>query len=90
MIVNNLANLRGQFAAILTRDEMKNVVGGVLPPLGSRCVLYCCDNEGDCTPSGYVMPGVTQCSTNEECQNLGNGQGYTCPQGYYVAALCKG
>lgn len=30
--MNSLKNLKNQFAAVLTRDEMKNVVGGVLPP----------------------------------------------------------
>ncbi len=36
--MNNLTNLRGQFAAVLTRDEMKNVVGGSMP-LEGRCVF---------------------------------------------------
>lgn len=30
--MNSLVNLRGQFAVVLSRDEMKNVVGGYMEP----------------------------------------------------------
>lgn len=84
-----LDNLRGQFAAILTRDEMKNVVGGTVEMVpGTRCVIYCCLHSGNCS-EGVTMSGVDSCSTNEECQDLASG--WTCEtQGAYIAALCKG
>lgn len=56
MIMNNLANLRGQFAAVLTRDEMKNVVGGVLPPLeDGPCLLAYRTRDGSNTWLGWSV-----------------------------------
>lgn len=91
--MRNLVNLRGQFAAELTRDEMKNVIGGVIDweeeeGAGTRCVIYCCTHSGNCS-TGKTMSGVDSCSTNEECQDLA--AGWTCETpGAYIAALCKG
>ena len=74
----------------LTKDEMKRVIGGVMEA-GSRCVLYCCNNEGDCGP-GTTLPGVNACTSNEDCQTQANSGSHisTCPSEWYVAALCKG
>lgn len=41
--MSTLKNLRNQFAAVLTRDEMKNVLGGAMP-LEGRCVFLRTDS----------------------------------------------
>ena len=73
---------------LLSRNEQKRIIGGVEDP-GTRCVVYCCDNNNDCG-SGTTVPGVESCSSNEECQQIAVAGGATCPSGYYVAGLCKG
>ena len=75
----------------MTKEEMKKVIGGVEDSGGTRCVVYCCDNDGNCGP-GTTLPGVNSCTSNEDCQSLANSGGHntSCLPGYYVAALCKG
>lgn len=89
--MKTLNQLKNQFGEILSREELKNVIGGVAP--GTRCVIYCCTNEGNCS-DGQEMPlgeGGT-CSSNEECQALAiENEVASCPdENAYVAALCKG
>ncbi|MBS0030358.1 hypothetical protein ACTJJ0_25995 [Chitinophaga sp. 22321] len=75
---------------VLTREQLKNVLGGDgSNTSGTRCVVYCCDSSNNCG-SGTTLPGVDSCSSNENCQNIAVQGGATCPSGYYVAALCKG
>lgn len=84
--MKTLNQLKNQFGEILSREELKNVIGGAAP--GTRCVIYCCTNEGNCS-EGKIMSGVDSCSTNEECQDLASN--WTCElSGTYIAALCKG
>jgi hypothetical protein len=71
---------------MMTRDQMKNIKGGLAGAQGTRCVLYCC-------PSNCSTPQATAqmtCNSNEECQTAGVSQGWACTGGDYVAALCKG
>jgi hypothetical protein len=87
-------NLSG--AEVLTREQLKNVLGG--GPFvqqttigggggGTYCAIYCCDNSGDCIfEADYSMT----CSSSEECQSWAVNNGATCSGGDYVAALCKG
>lgn len=75
-----------QFGEILSRNELKSIVGGKVAP-GTRCVLYCCDHSGNCS-EGVIMDDVDECVSNEECQSLGSD--WTCSPGTYVAGLCKG
>lgn len=76
----------------LSKEEMKKVMGGVEDSGGgSRCVVYCCNAAGTCG-AGTTLPGVTSCSSNEDCQSQAGsgGNNTSCPSGWYVAALCKG
>ncbi|MEO1022426.1 MAG: hypothetical protein AAFW89_07765 [Bacteroidota bacterium] len=68
------------FLKVLTRDEMKNVVGG------AECHLYCCDNDGNCS-SGVVSGGSA--TSHEGCQSEGLADGWSCGDGTYLAALYK-
>lgn len=46
--MNSLVNLRGQFAAVLSRDELKNVVGGRIDLEESGIGCPGCDNGNPC------------------------------------------
>lgn len=74
----------GGVKEMLTKEQMKKVVGGDDDYGGSgvRCVFYCCDAFG----CGQGVSVDHECSTNEECQAA---SGVSCPEPYYVAALCK-
>lgn len=75
-----LSNIEGA----LSRSEMRMIKAG----FGDHaCHVYCCDNNGSCS-SGTVNENV-QGTTNEECQDSAISYGFTCPSGYYVAALYK-
>ena len=52
--MNSLKNLKNQFAAVLTRDEMKNVVGGETEWGYNFCR---CNNDVNCTI--WYPPGAT-------------------------------
>lgn len=79
----------------LSRDQMKKIVGGSDSFPGDdgsggthRCVLYCCPINGSC--AGAIGNSYdASCMSNEECQRWGLSNGATCPEGAYVAGLCK-
>lgn len=76
------------FGTLLSREEAKTINAG---SGGSRCVLYCCYNDGNCTEKGITLPNVHYCMSDAECQGAGISAGYECTtDGTYLAALCKG
>jgi len=87
----NLNVLSFQKGEMLTRSQLKKVLGGNEPTTsvggggGTRCVFYCCSNSGGCSTGVSVN---MSCTTNEGCQASG-ASGVTCSPGLYVAALCK-
>ncbi|MCC7402714.1 MAG: hypothetical protein IT214_14640 [Chitinophagaceae bacterium] len=83
-----MVNRFSHLGRALSKEEQKEINGGLFD-FGTRCVVYCCDNNGNCG-SGTRLPGVGSCQTNEECQSIAVQGGATCPSGYYVAGLCKG
>lgn len=88
-------NLSG--AEVLTREQLKKVLGG--GPFvqqttpgggggGTRCAIYCCpDGGGGCT---FEQDFNMSCSSSEYCQSWAINNGASCGSGFYVAALCKG
>jgi hypothetical protein len=79
------SNVSGNIEGILSRREMKGIKAGFG---GNMCHVYCCDSNGNCTSSGTANPDLDG-TTNEECQSSAISEGYSCPSGYYVAALYK-
>lgn len=73
---------------LLSREDAKMIHGGRIP--GSRCVLYCCTRGGNCSDGIPMETTNALCQSNEDCQEAGNSQGYTCEGNTYLAALCKG
>jgi len=70
---------------ILNRNEMKMIKGGVLG--GHACHYYCCDSNNNCSEVGVVAEDLSG-TTNEECQESGQGE-FVCSSGSYLAALYK-
>lgn len=72
---------------LLSREEAKAINAG---SSGSRCVLFCCYNDGNCSDRGITLPHVSLCTSDADCQGMGNAAGYGCiTSGTYLAALCK-
>lgn len=63
--------LKNQFGSILTREQMKHIIGGDLPVIGEMvCRLSCCAGSGaDCpTDVGLAADGDgTPCSGDNDC-----------------------
>lgn len=70
---------------------MKQITGGdgpVLPPMGTRCVVYCCRISDNHCSDGIVIH-TDGCVSHEQCQAEG-GNSHECESGQYLAGLCKG
>lgn len=78
-----LDNLRGQFGAVLTRDEMKNVVGGVVDLEEGEGVCRIALRNADGSWHGWSIRDFSV----DEAQSLFNSQ-FTYTNGVYVSGYC--
>ena len=70
--MKTLNQLKNQFGEILSREELKNVLGGSMPvdPIA----------ECDCPKKRNVCNGSTKCAVSDNKYHCGDGNWKDCPE----------